>query len=114
MSALLSKEKAYQQKLEAQLDQIKSEISKRRAEIEEMVADQKIAASTRLDELEQQLNLAQDTRDNLNSAPESAWNDLKVKSQKVMTRLQNGLKQLAKEFDLEPVNEEESDIESVI
>ena len=107
MSALLSKQDAYQQKLKAQLDQIKSEINQRRAEVEEMVADQRIKAVTRLEELEQQLQLAQETKNNLQSAPESALNDLKVKSKKAVAKMQKGLKQLAEEFNLEPVEEKE-------
>ena len=106
MTELLSEQNAYQQKLNAQLKQIRAVLSQRKAEVEELVADQRIAASKKLKQLEQQLTLAEGTRDSLASSSQDAWKELQKKKKKAVTKLQQGLQELTDQFDLEAAESE--------
>lgn len=74
----MSSKQAYQKKIQAQLDEWSAEIDKLRAKADRADADAEIALNREIDNLRDKRNQARQKLDELSSAGEDAWEDIKT------------------------------------
>lgn len=74
----MDKKDAYEQKLQAQLDEWSAEIDKLKARAKRAEADARLELDNEIESLEKQQRRAQEKLEELRSAGEDAWDDLKA------------------------------------
>ncbi|MGJ3260314.1 MAG: coiled coil domain-containing protein [Rhodospirillales bacterium] len=74
----MSSKQAYQKKIQAQLDEWSAEIDKLRAKADRADAEAEIALNREIDNLRDKRNQARQKLDELSSAGEDAWEDIKT------------------------------------
>jgi len=89
---------AYEQKLQAQLDEWKAQIALLNAELNKAEANAQIEYKKTIEALEQQRDAAEAKLDELQRSGEDAWLDLKVGIEAAWERLDNAVKSAASRF----------------
>lgn len=74
----MNSKQAYQKKVQAQLDEWSAEIDKLRAKADRADAEAEIALNREIDNLRDKRNQARQKLDELSSAGEDAWEDIKT------------------------------------
>jgi len=89
---------AYQQKLEAQLDEWKADINKMKAKADKADADTQLAYYKQIEELRSKQESAQEKLKALKEAGDDAWEDLKAGMDSAWDSLGNALKSATSRF----------------
>lgn len=95
----MSNKQAYQQKIQAQLDEWSAEIDKLRAKADKADADAQIAFNREIDNLRDKKNQAREKLDELSDASEGAWEDLKTGVEAASNQLGQALRSAQSRFD---------------
>jgi len=95
----MSNKQAYQQKIQAQLDEWSAEIDKLRAKADKADADAQIALNREIDNLRDKKNQAREKLDELSDASEGAWEDLKTGVEAASNQLGQALRSAQSRFD---------------
>ncbi len=95
----MSNKQAYQQKVQAQLDEWSAEIDKLRAKADKADADAQIALNREIDNLRDKKNQAREKLDELSDASEGAWEDLKTGVEAASNQLGQALRSAQSRFD---------------
>jgi uncharacterized coiled-coil DUF342 family protein len=95
----MSNKQAYRQKIQAQLDEWSAEIDKLRAKADKADADAEIAFNRELDNLRDKKNQARARLDELSSAGDDAWEDLKTGVETASTQLGQALRSAQSRFN---------------
>lgn len=95
----MSTKQAYQQKIQAQLDEWSAEIDKLRAKADKADAEAEIALNREVDNLRDKKNQAREKLDELSSAGEGAWEDLKIGVETASTQLGQALRSAQSRFN---------------
>jgi hypothetical protein len=88
----MSNKDAYQQKLEAKLDEWRAEIDKLRAKGRQADADAQIQLDRQVEDLEKRQEAARRKLEELRSTSEDAWQDLKSGIEKAWDDLGNAVR----------------------
>jgi len=94
----MSKRKAYQQKLQAQLDVWKSEIAKLEARTSQLEGDARIALQEQLEELRGKREALSEKREKLRHASDEAWQDVKTGIDGAWRNLDNAVRSAVSRF----------------
>lgn len=89
---------AYQQKLEAKLDEWTAEINKMKAKADKADADAQLEYYKQIEELRSKQETAQEKLEELKEAGEDAWEDLKAGMDSAWNSLGNALKSATSRF----------------
>ena len=89
---------AYEQKLQAQLDQWKADIDKLKAKANEADADAKIEYYNQIDKLQAMQETARNKLTELKESGDDAWDDLKAGIESAWDSLGNALKSAKSRF----------------
>lgn len=89
---------AYEQKLQAQLDEWKADIDKLKAKANEADADAQIEYYNQIDELRAMQETARNKLTELKESSDDAWEDLKAGIESARTSLGNALKSAKSRF----------------
>ena len=95
----MSNKQAYQQKVQAQLDEWSAEIDKLRAKADKADADAQIALNREIDDLRDKKNQAREKLDELSDASEGAWEDLKTGIEAASNQLGQALRSAQSRFN---------------
>ncbi len=95
----MSNKQAYQQKVQAQLDEWSAEIDKLRAKADKADADAQIALNREIDDLRDKKNQAREKLDELSEASEGAWEDLKTGIESASNQLGQALRSAQSRFN---------------
>ncbi|MCK5779202.1 MAG: coiled coil domain-containing protein [Rhodospirillales bacterium] len=95
----MSNKQAYQQKVQAQLDEWSAEIDKLRAKADKADADAQIALNREIDDLRDKKNQAREKLDELSDASEGAWEDLKTGIESASNQLGQALRSAQSRFN---------------
>ncbi len=91
--------KAYEQKIEAQLDELSARLELLGAKANQATADAKIAIIERLGELRDQQSDAQQKLQETRQAGEDAWMDLRASVDEALESLGKGIEQALSRFE---------------
>ncbi|MDW7646068.1 MAG: coiled coil domain-containing protein [Desulfuromonadales bacterium] len=94
----MSKKEAYEQKLQAQLDEWDAEIKKLKAKADKAGADAQIEYHKQIEELQSMRKSAADKLSELKDAGDDAWEDLKTGIDQAWESLGNALKSASSRF----------------
>ena len=94
----MGKKEAYQQKLEAQLDEWKADINKLKARADQADADTQLAYYKQIEELQSKQESAREKLKGLKEAGEDAWEDLKAGMDSAWNSLSQALKSATSRF----------------
>lgn len=94
----MSNKQAYQQKVQAQLDEWSAEIDKLRAKADKADADAQIALNREIDDLRDKKNQAREKLEELSDASEGAWEDLKTGIESASNQLGQALRSAQSRF----------------
>lgn len=94
----MSERKAYQEKLQAQLDSWEADISKLRAKADKAGADARIKYYEQLDELESQRSKLKKELEDLKRAGDDAWRDLKAGAEKTRNAVSDAIRAAISRF----------------
>jgi hypothetical protein len=89
---------AYQQKLEAQLDEWKADIDKMKAKADKADADAQLEYYKRIEDLRLKQQAAQEKLKELGEAGEGAWEDLKTGVELALSSLREAVKSAGSRF----------------
>jgi len=89
---------AYQQKLEAQLDEWTADINKMKAKADKADADAQLEYYKQIEELRSKQETAQEKLEELKEAGEDAWEDLKAGMENAWNSLGNAMKSATSRF----------------
>ena len=89
---------AYQQKLEAQLDEWTADINKMKAKADKADADAQLEYYKQIEELRSKQETAQEKLEELKEAGEGAWEDLKTGVELAWSSLGEALKSASSRF----------------
>lgn len=95
----MSMRDAYEQKLQAQLDEWAAEIKKLKARADQAEADAQIEYHRQIDRLKQEQQRAEAKLEELRHAGEGAWEDLKVGVEKAWQDLGEAVRAAASRFN---------------
>lgn len=95
---MATKKEAYQQKLEAQLDEVEARLKLWRSKMEQAGADAKIEYERQLENLEKQRDTARNRLQELRNASEDAWEDVKAGADRAWNDLRNAFENAAEHF----------------
>lgn len=91
--------KAYEQKIEAQIDELGARMELLRAKANQATADAKIKITERLGELRTQQAETERKLQNVREAGEDAWKELRSGMDDALKSLQNGVEQAISKFE---------------
>lgn len=94
----MSTQEAYKQKIEAELVVAESKLTEFKAQIGNMVADERIKHSEQVDALEAQVTSTKAKLKELGDADETMWEQMKDGVESAWTSLSNGVHDLAAKF----------------
>lgn len=94
----MSMKEAYENKLQAQLDECKAEMLKFKAKADEAEADAQIEYNKQIEELESKKASVDAKLSDLKDAGEDAWEDIKVGADSAWDSLSDALKSAASRF----------------
>lgn len=94
----MSMKKAYEQKLQAQLDGFGAEISKLQAKADQAGADARIEYHQQIEELHAMQQEAADQLSQLKASGDDAWEDLKARLDRAWTSLASSVKSATARF----------------
>lgn len=109
MKQVFSQRKAYQQKLEGKLEQFRAKLALSKGQAKELVAEQKLAANKKIEQLSQQLSEIKDASQDLQQAGEDAWNQLQIKTEEMLADWSEKLDRLIQEYELEEKQSQQSE-----
>lgn len=95
----MSTKKAYEEKLQAQLDEWNAEIEKLKAKADKAEADARIEYYEQIEKLREQQREAQSRLDEFRRAGEDAWEDLKAGIENARDSLGKAVKTAAARFE---------------
>ncbi|EQB34400.1 hypothetical protein M947_10995 [Sulfurimonas hongkongensis] len=94
----MSMKEAYEQKLQAQLDEWNAEIDKLKAKANGADADRKIEYEKKIDELQSMQETASKKLNELKDASDDAWKDLKAGIESAWDSMDSALKSATSRF----------------
>ncbi|EDM73001.1 uncharacterized conserved coiled coil protein [Roseobacter sp. AzwK-3b] len=94
----MDEKQAYQQKLDAKLDEWKAEIYKLRAKAEGASADAKLQYHDQIDDLKKRRDEMEKELEKIQNANAAAWNDLKAGADKAWEAMSDAMKDAWRRF----------------
>jgi len=95
---MATKKETYQQKLEAQLDEVEARLNLWRAKMEQAGADAKLEYQRQLENVEKQRDTARNRLQELRDASEDAWEEMKAGVDRAWNELQSAFENAADHF----------------
>jgi hypothetical protein len=95
---MIEEKDLYQQKLEAQINELKAEIDKLNAKLENMEADTKLEYQKERNNLQQQLDKAQERVERLTTSGTEAWEEIRQGTERAVKELSQSLENARSKF----------------
>jgi F0F1-type ATP synthase membrane subunit b/b' len=95
----MNTKEAYQEKVEAQMAELKARIDLLEAKASQVKADAKVEYNEQLDELHQQQKEAEGRLEALQAASQEVWRDLRADVDEAMTTLQDTVTSTSAKFE---------------